>query len=87
MSLTTLSENSGKFSFYGFGQVKRTINGYYSGRIYFQATYWPARLQQPQAQCKLPPGTWVKVKGRDGLTLLVSPVSDDILTIDTSQTE
>ncbi|MGF1521701.1 MAG: NfeD family protein [Leptolyngbyaceae cyanobacterium] len=87
MGLTTLLENSGKFSFNGLGRVARTINGYYSGRVYFQATYWPARLQQPQAQCKLPPGTWVQVTGRDGLTLLVSPVSDNRPVLNTPRTE
>ncbi|MBE7384486.1 MAG: NfeD family protein [Leptolyngbya sp. SIO1E4] len=79
MSLTTFLENSKGRSFSNFGRVERTINGYYPGRVYFKATYWPARLQQPQETCKLSPGSWVRVMGREGLTLLVSPVQDTSL--------
>lgn len=57
-----------------FARVERTISGYYPGRVYFQSTYWPARLDQPQFLDRLLPGTMVKVLGRDGLTLLVAPV-------------
>ena len=57
-----------------FARVERTISGYYPGRVYFQATYWPARLQQPQFLDRLLPGMMVQVIGRDGLTLLVAPV-------------
>ncbi len=57
-----------------FARVERTISGYYAGRVYFQATYWPARLEQPQFLDRLLPGTMVKVLGREGLTLLVAPV-------------
>lgn len=60
----------------GLGRVERTINGYYSGRVYFKATYWPAKLEHPQAMCRLLPGTWVRVIGRDGLTLLISPIKE-----------
>ncbi|NER81762.1 MAG: hypothetical protein F6K42_19810 [Leptolyngbya sp. SIO1D8] len=79
MSLTTVLGNSKERSFSGFGRVERTINGYYSGRVYFEATYWPAKLQQPQKTCKLSPGSRVRVMGREGLTLLVSPVQEDNL--------
>lgn len=57
-----------------FARVERTIYRYDPGRVYFQATYWPARLEQPQFLERLLPGTKVKVLGRDGLTLLVAPV-------------
>lgn len=59
-----------------FARVERTINGYYPGRVYFQATYWPARLEQSQVLDRLLPGTMVEVLGRDGSTLLVAPVQN-----------
>lgn len=73
MGIQTLFEQTEDFSFKGRGRVVQTINGYYSGRIRFQATYWPARLLQPEINCVLAPGTWVEVIEREGLTLLVSP--------------
>ena len=57
-----------------FARVERTISGYYAGRVYFQATYWPARLKKPEFSDRLLPGTRVQVLGREGLTLLVAPV-------------
>ena len=58
-----------------FARVERTISGYYPGRVYFQATYWPARLENPQFLDRLLPGMMVKVLAREGLTLLVAPVN------------
>ena len=57
-----------------FARVERTISGYYPGRVYFQATYWPARLQYPQFLDRLLPGEMVTVVASEGLTLLVAPV-------------
>ncbi len=77
MNITSfLRRISAETSVRPFARVERTIFGYYPGRVYFQATYWPARLEQPQFLDRLLPGARVKVMGRDGLTLLVAPVQD-----------
>ncbi|MDF0553031.1 NfeD family protein [Kamptonema sp. UHCC 0994] len=41
-----------------------------SGRVYFQATWWPARCEQ---EITLEPGEIVYVVGIYNITLLVSP--------------
>jgi membrane protein implicated in regulation of membrane protease activity len=56
------------------GIVKRAITPQHSGRVYFQATYWPARLLSTVACEGLQPGDPVEVVGREGLTLLVQPL-------------
>jgi hypothetical protein len=43
-----------------------------SGRIRFQASWWPARCQYP---VHLKKGSRVKIIGRDNITLLVEPLS------------
>jgi membrane protein implicated in regulation of membrane protease activity len=78
MSVSTFLSDTIQMSFSGLGEVEQTINGYYAGRVHFQGTYWPARLQQPILGCKLLPGTPVQVHGREGLTLLVSPVGGPV---------
>jgi membrane protein implicated in regulation of membrane protease activity len=74
MSLSKFLEDIAMSSFQGVGEVEQAINGYYAGRVYFQGTYWPAKLEHPLIGCQLAPGTQVMVNGREGLTLLVSPL-------------
>ena len=76
MNLTSFLRASREPSVRPLARVERTINGFFSGRVYFQATYWPARLLNPQFSDKLLPGTMVIVVGREGLTLLVDQVPD-----------
>jgi membrane protein implicated in regulation of membrane protease activity len=57
------------------GIVKRTITPQLSGRVYFQSTYWPARLLSPATCEGLQPGDPVEVVGREWLTLLVQPLA------------
>ena len=76
MSLTGFLQASGQFAADGQGQVVQTINGHYAGRVVFETTYWTARLHPPQPNCRLLPGTMVQIVGREGLTLLVSPVAN-----------
>jgi membrane protein implicated in regulation of membrane protease activity len=73
MTLSTLSQSSDLTAFQGRGVVERTITPSTPGRVYFQASYWPARLSQPGVN-DLPPGTLVEVVDRKGLTLLVKPL-------------
>ena len=77
MSLTTLLGNSDLFPFNGTGKVEQTITHKHSGRVYFQSTYWPARLHDTASQFKMVPGEAIKIVGRQGLTLLVIPASVD----------
>ncbi len=57
------------------GTVEQTITHRQSGRVKFQASYWPARLYQPDCPPAVFPGERVKVVGRQGITLLVVAVS------------
>lgn len=41
------------------------------GRIYFEGSYWSARLQSSCRQTLALPGSSVKVVGRQGITLIV----------------
>ncbi|MBD2234601.1 NfeD family protein [Phormidium tenue] len=74
MTLFTLSPSSDLTTFQGRGIVERTITPSIPGRVYFQASYWPARFFQPDAAGDLHPGAPVEVVDRDGLTLLVKPL-------------
>ena len=75
MRLSTLSHSVDMDMFQGRGVVERAITPSTPGRVYFQASYWPARLFQPDANSDLPPGAPVEVVGRESLTLLVKPLS------------
>jgi len=57
------------------GFVDQVVTPFRSGRVYFQATYWPARLSQTSTSKKLPPGAPVEIVGREGLTLLIQPIA------------
>ncbi len=59
----------------GTGTVAETITPEHPGRVRYQATYWPARLYRDE-QITLVPNDKVQVVGRQGLTLLVVPVSN-----------
>lgn len=61
------------------GIVKSTITSQFPGRVYFQATYWPARLSDLDTHSVLQPDDEVEVLGLDGLTLLIRslPVSTE----------
>jgi membrane protein implicated in regulation of membrane protease activity len=74
MTLSTLSPSADLTTFQGRGIVERTITPSTPGRVYFQASYWPARFFHPGASNELPPGAPVEVVDRDGLTLLVKPL-------------
>ena len=41
------------------------------GRIYFEGSYWFARFQVSSRHPLALPGSWVKVVGRQGITLIV----------------
>jgi membrane protein implicated in regulation of membrane protease activity len=74
MTLSTLSQSSDLTAFQGRGVVERTITPSTPGRVYFQASYWPACFFQLGASNDLHPGAPVEVVDRDGLTLLVKPL-------------
>jgi membrane protein implicated in regulation of membrane protease activity len=59
-------------------RVERTITAHSKGRVFFQGTYWPARVYETAeglvADHDFHVSSWVTVIGRQGLTLLVVPV-------------
>jgi membrane protein implicated in regulation of membrane protease activity len=57
------------------GCVDQAVTPSQTGRVYFQATYWPARLSQTSTSKELPPGAPVEIVGREGLTLLIRPIA------------
>ena len=56
------------------GRIDRQVTVQNPGRVYFYATYWPARLSSTATLNELNPGDQVEVVGREGLTLLVKPL-------------
>jgi hypothetical protein len=58
------------------GEVEQIITETQAGRVKFQATYWPARLYNPEYEITLVPDTPVTVIDRQGITLLVLPVNE-----------
>lgn len=77
MSFTNLLGSSDLFPFKGTGKVEQTITHNHSGRVFFQATYWPARFSDAACQVEAVPGESIKIVGRQGLTLLVIPTGVD----------
>lgn len=75
MKFATVFSRPEQQPFQGQGIVTRTIHTQFPGRLYFQATYWPARLANPVEDVVLQPGQTVDVVGREGLTLLIQPES------------
>jgi hypothetical protein len=63
-----------QFAYQTQGILDRPITSETPGRVYFEATYWRARLLQP-THTTLQPGDTVEVLGRNGLTLLIQPKS------------
>lgn len=62
----------------GHGKVLKAVSAGKQGRVRFQATDWPAKLYavEPQQQSQIMvPDCQVRVIGREGLTLLVTPES------------
>lgn len=57
----------------GIGIVYKSISPDTRGRVYFDATHWPARLYDTNEQETCEPGATVYIIGRQGLTLLVTP--------------
>ncbi|MGB5974306.1 MAG: NfeD family protein [Nodosilinea sp.] len=57
-------------------RVDCPITAQLEGRVYYQGTYWPARVYEgviDAASIALAPSNWVTVVGRCGLTLLIVP--------------
>jgi len=78
MSLTVAPETIEFFAQAGVGRVEQPMTQHQRGRVRFMATTWFARFYQPNAQKEVLPGTPVRVIGREGLTLLVVAVGDDL---------
>ncbi|MEO0456750.1 MAG: NfeD family protein [Cyanobacteria bacterium P01_A01_bin.114] len=74
MSLSDLFQKTDLFPFQGRGVVDRAISPHQPGRVYFKATYWPARLSNQAITDSLKPGALVEIVGREGLTLLIKPL-------------
>jgi membrane protein implicated in regulation of membrane protease activity len=59
-------------------RVERTITARLKGRVFFEGTYWPARVYEAAdgtiSDYAFDVSSWVTVIGRQGLTLLVVPL-------------
>jgi membrane protein implicated in regulation of membrane protease activity len=57
-------------------RVDCPITAQLNGRVFFEGTYWPARVYETAADANyaLAASSWVTVVGRQGLTLLVAPM-------------
>ncbi|NJP08492.1 MAG: hypothetical protein HC866_02605 [Leptolyngbyaceae cyanobacterium RU_5_1] len=73
MFATIAPETIELFHQIGLGSVEEAIYPKCPGRVYFQATYWPAEFFDPDCQETVLPGDPVAVIGRSGITLLVAP--------------
>ncbi|NJN90602.1 MAG: hypothetical protein HC878_09690 [Leptolyngbyaceae cyanobacterium SL_5_14] len=59
------------------GKVEQIITSNRQGRVQFMGTSWFAQFHQPNGKELALPGTFVKVIGRQGLTLLVVSIGND----------
>ena len=50
----------------------------WEGSVFFEGTYWKARFYNPGCQITIYPGQKVQVIAREGLKLLVMPITSDI---------
>lgn len=57
----------------GLGTVVETITTTQRGRVWFSASYWPARLHGITEPVRLLPDESVLVIGREGIFLLIQP--------------
>lgn len=73
MVYSTLSERIELFAQPGVGEVVKMIAPNGKGRVKFRASFWPARFY-PESQTHALPSSQVAVIGRDGITLLVTPI-------------
>ena len=72
-------ETTERFPLKGIARVLRVITAENAGRIRFRGTDWPARFNRPAARMSVLPDTKVQVVGRQGLTLLVEPLKQEIV--------
>jgi membrane protein implicated in regulation of membrane protease activity len=57
------------------GRVEKTIAPEQPGRVQCQGSYWPARLYDPECQATLLPNEAIAVVGRQGIMMLVIPLT------------
>jgi len=57
------------------GTVEKKITPNQPGRVRCLASYWPARFYHSNCEVTVFPDDFVKVVGREGITMLVVPVS------------
>jgi formylglycine-generating enzyme required for sulfatase activity len=74
-----------RFSKSGVGEVVEAIAPNKRGRVKFGGSYWSAQLY-PEAQTQVLPSEQVSVVGRDGITLLVTPITASVQAENTSST-
>ncbi|HEY9850110.1 MAG TPA: NfeD family protein [Leptolyngbyaceae cyanobacterium] len=63
------------FSEVVMGTVEKTISQNQPGRVKCLGSYWPARFYHANCDVVVFPDQVVKVVGRQGITMLVVPVS------------
>lgn len=74
MNFSITSDRIELFARPGIGEVVQMITPDRRGRIKFKATFWPARFYS-HSQSEALPSEQVAVVGRDGITLLVTPIA------------
>ncbi|MBF2045962.1 NfeD family protein [Leptolyngbya sp. 7M] len=72
--MSKTSERIELFAQPGIGEVVQMIAPNRRGRVKYRASFWPARLYS-DAYVQAEPSEQVVVVGRDGITLLVTPVT------------
>jgi membrane protein implicated in regulation of membrane protease activity len=79
MNYSMTSDRIELFARPGIGEVVKMITPGGKGRIKFRATFWPARFYPDAQSLNTPsqalPSEQVVVVGRDGITLLVTPIT------------
>lgn len=68
-------ENVEMFSEALMGTAENTITQNQPGRVKFLGSYWPARFYHSNCDVIIFPDDFVKVVGRQGITMLVVPIS------------
>jgi len=63
------------FSEVFMGTVEKTITQNKPGRVKCLGSYWPARFYHSNCDVTVFPDEFVKVVGRQGITMLVVPVN------------
>ncbi len=63
------------FPYTVFGAIEQAPTAHQPGRVRALGTSWPAQLDASAQDCQLQPGQGVKAVARQGITMIVAPLS------------